>query len=86
MASYGNIHYVVSYADAPKTAEYIIRRLYDGRALLERYSLKRAVCCPLRVFSETAYTDEDDFIAMLTVSRELINSSKTIWVESPPWR
>ena len=81
-ATYGTVRYIDNYTDAPKSAEYIVRRRLDDSVTLEHYS--NGNCDVLHTFPFDAYW-KDNFYDTLTKCREMIGCKKTIWVEVPSW-
>ena len=80
---YGSIRYIEHYLDAPDTAEFILRQLSDGSAVLERYNRNKESMV-IAEFPFDSYW-ESEFYQTLKKCRELIGSNKRIWVVEPEW-
>ncbi len=77
------VKYVDSYVDAPKNAQYILRRTCgDAEWELEEYSEDGEYTLN-ETFISYDSTLPEDFHAMLQKSRALMPDKATLWVEKP---
>lgn len=84
MKKIAKVKYVDSYVDAPKNAQYILRRTCGNLEwVLEEYSKNGEYLLNETFISYDAYKLPEDFHEMLQKSRALMPDKATLWVEKP---
>ena len=76
------IRYINDFVEAPKSAEYIIRIMYESsRIYFEMY--QGNYCNLIKEFNIADMYEKKDFQNILRECRKLMGNNKTIWCEKP---